>query len=131
LAREFFDAEARIQHDPWKLSAGVDLRFPFTLGERPFSMKLFNVYLDGVGLAAKDPIVRRRLVEVAQLIRPLSNLFAPVVAGRVGVAAAANAVRAIGRLIARPEPVAISPMPPMLAAGAPAGEAAVGSRSIR
>ena len=60
FAREFFDAEARIQHDPWKLSAGVDLRFPFTLGERPFSMKLFNLYLDGIGLAAKDPIVRRR-----------------------------------------------------------------------
>src|SRR5216683_815499 len=95
FAREFFAAQAQIQHDPWKLSAGVDLRFPFTLGERPFSMKLFNLYLDGIGIAAKDPIVRRRLVEVAQLIRPLSDLFAPAVAGRVGVAAAASAVRAL------------------------------------
>ena len=127
FAREFFDAEARIQHDPWKLSAGVDLRFPFTLGERPFSMKLFNLYLDGIGIAAKDPMVRRRLVEVAQLIRPLSDLFAPAVAGRVGVAAAANAVRALAGFVARPEPIAISPMPPMLAPAADgrAGEAAV------
>jgi len=103
----------------------VDLRFPFTLGARPFSMKLFNLYLDGVGLAAQDPIVRRRLIEVAQLIRPLSDLFAPAVAGRVGIAAADNAVRALGRLVARPEPIAISPMPPMIPATAPGGEAAV------
>jgi len=127
FAREFFDAETRIQHDPWKLSAGVDLRFPFTLGARPFSMKLFNLYLDGIGLAAKNPMVRRRLVEVAQLIRPLSDLFAPAVAGRVGLAAAANAVRALAGFVARPEPIAISPMPPMLAPAADgrAGEAAV------
>jgi 2-polyprenyl-6-methoxyphenol hydroxylase-like FAD-dependent oxidoreductase len=125
LPREFFDAEARIQHDPWKLSAGVDLRFPFTLGERPFSMKLFNLYLDGVGLAANDPIVRQRLLEVAQLIRPLSELFAPDVAGRVGVAAAANAVRALARLVAPPEPVAISPMPPAIPAATPGRQAAV------
>ncbi len=125
FAREFFSAEAQIQHDPWKLSAGVDLRFPFTLGERPLSMKLFNLYLDGVGLAAKDPIVRRRLVEVAQLIRPLSDLFAPAVAGRVGVAAAAGVVRALGRLVSRPEPAAIPPMPPATAAAAPGRAAAV------
>ncbi|HVA39096.1 MAG TPA: hypothetical protein VNF49_00405, partial [Candidatus Binataceae bacterium] len=123
--REFFNAQARIQHDPWKLSAGVDLRFPFTLGERPFSMKLFNLYLDGVGVAAKDPMVRRRLVEVAQLIRPLSDLFAPAVAARVGIAGAASAARALAGLVARPEPVVISPMPPMIPATAPGGEAAV------
>jgi hypothetical protein len=123
--REFFSAQARIQHDPWKLSAGVDLRFPFTLGERPLSMKVFNLYLDGVGVAAKDTKVRRCLVEVAQLIRPLSDLFAPAVAGRVGVAAAANAVRTLAGFITRAEPVAISPMPPMIPAPLPGGEVAV------
>jgi hypothetical protein len=60
-------------------------------------------------------------------MRPLSDLFAPAVAGRVGVAAAANAVRALAGFVARPEPIAISPMPPMLAPAADgrAGEAAV------
>jgi hypothetical protein len=123
--REFFAAQARLQRDPWKLSAGVDLRFPVTLGDRPLSMKLFNLYLDGVGLAARDPIVRRRLVEVAQLIRPLSDLFALDVAGRVGVAAAANAVRALGRLVAHPEPLAISPMPPAIPGATSGHQAAV------
>lgn len=111
--REFFTAQARIQHDPWKLSAGVDLRFPFTLGQRPLSMRLFNLYLDGVGLATtRDPMVRGRLVEVAQLIRPLSDLYEPAVIRRVGAAAAAKAISALARIVARPEPTQISAMPP-------------------
>lgn len=124
FAREFFAAQARIQHDPWKLSAGVDLRFPFTLGERPFSMKLFNLYLDGVGLAAGDPMVRRRLIEVAQLIRPLSDLYSPPVVSRVGAAFAVNAARALGRIVTRPEPAKISPMPPTMAPEPMRGEPA-------
>ncbi len=111
FAREFFTAQARIQHDPWKLSAGVDLRFPFTLGERPLSMKLFNLYLDGVAMAAKDPAVRRRVVEVAQLVRPLSDLYQPSVASRVAIAFAAKAIRAIAGSIAN-SAQSIPPMPP-------------------
>jgi 2-polyprenyl-6-methoxyphenol hydroxylase-like FAD-dependent oxidoreductase len=113
--REFFAAQARIQHDPWQLSAGVDLRFPFSLGERPISMKLFNFYLDGVGMAARDPMVRRRLLEVAQLVRPLSDLYAPAVASRVGAALVTNAVRSLSKIVNRPEPVKVSPMPPAIA----------------
>ena len=126
FSREFFAAQARIQRDPWKLSAGVDLRFPFTIGDRPVSMKLFNRYLDGVGLAVKDPIVRQRLLEVAQLVRPLSDLFAPAVASRVGLAAAANAARTLGRLITHPAVVPIPAMPPTIpAVAASDGRAAV------
>lgn len=112
FSRRFFAAQAQIQSDPWKLSAGVDLRFPFTLGERPLSMKLFNLYLDGVGLAAKDPAVRKRLVEVAQLVRPLSDLFTPAVVGPVGIAFAAKAARALFAGGANRAPASIPPMPP-------------------
>ncbi|HZO82396.1 MAG TPA: hypothetical protein VFB33_11950 [Candidatus Binataceae bacterium] len=112
FAREFFAAQARIQHDPWLLSAGVDLRFPFTLGERPLSMKLFNRYLDGLGIAAKDPAVRRVLVEVAQLTRPLSDLYQPLVLARVGLAFAARAARALFNGAADRAPASIPPMPP-------------------
>jgi 2-polyprenyl-6-methoxyphenol hydroxylase-like FAD-dependent oxidoreductase len=118
FAREFFTAQALIQRDPWRLSAGVDLRFPFTIGDRPLSMRALNLYLDGVGLAAKDPRVRRCLVEVAQLIRPLSDLFTPAIAGRVGIAAAANGASAVRNLLLRPEPIAIPPMPPVSAPAA-------------
>lgn len=111
FAREFFAAQARVQHDPWQLSAGVDLRFPFTLGERPFSMKLFNLYLDGVGMAAEDPAMRQRLVEVAQLIRPLSDLYRPAVAARVVAAYAAKAVAALAGT-GTGSAQSIPPMPP-------------------
>jgi 2-polyprenyl-6-methoxyphenol hydroxylase-like FAD-dependent oxidoreductase len=113
LPREFFKAQATVQHDPWLLAAGVDLRFPFTVGDRPLSIKLFNFYLDSVGIAAKDPAVRKRLVEVAQLLRPISDLYEPAIARRVGVAAIVNAVRKLSRIVHQPEPVTISPMPPL------------------
>ncbi len=122
--RDFFAAQARVQHDPWRLSAGVDLRFPFSLGARPWSMKLFNLYLDGVGLAARDPMVRGRLLEVAQLVRPLADLYRPAIVGRVGAAMAKNTVRALGRFVTRAAPAKISPMPPAAAHGATRGEPA-------
>jgi hypothetical protein len=114
LPREFFKAQATVQRDPWLLAAGVDLRFPFTVGDRPLSIKLFNFYLDSVGIAAKDPTVRKRLVEVAQLLRPISDLYEPAIARRVGVAAIVNVVRKLSRIVRQPEPIAISPMPPLV-----------------
>ena len=125
FARDFFAAEAQIQRDPWLLSAGVDLRFPFTIGLRPLPMRLLTIYLEGVGLAAKDLNVRRRLVEVAQLIRPLSDLFEPAIVGRVGIAAVAAAASALARIVTRPTPMQISPMPPPIPIAQPSGETAV------
>ncbi|MGH7917702.1 MAG: NAD(P)/FAD-dependent oxidoreductase, partial [Candidatus Binataceae bacterium] len=100
LPRDFFAAQARVQRDPWLFSAGVDLRFPFTVGQHPLSLRLFNLYLDGVGGAIGDPTVRQRLGEVAQLVRPLAALFEPPIVGKAGLAlfkrpinAAAAAIR--------------------------------------
>lgn len=109
-------AQATIQHDPWLLSAGVDLRFPFTTGEKPVAIRLFNLYLDGLGLAARaDPAVRRSLVEVAQLVRPLSDLFYPRVVARVGVAALAAGLVRIQSSLHRDRAKTIPPMPPSIA----------------
>jgi 2-polyprenyl-6-methoxyphenol hydroxylase-like FAD-dependent oxidoreductase len=111
LPRAYHIAQAAIQHDPWLLSAGVDLRFPFTTGQKPVAIRLFNLYLDGVGLAARaDPAVRRTLIEVAQLVRPLSDLFHAGVATRVGMAALAAGLGRIKSLHQRAS--AIPPMPP-------------------
>jgi len=111
--RAYHLAEASIQHDPWMLSAGVDLRFPFTKGEKPLAVRLFNLYLDGIGLAAReDPSVRRKLVEVAQLIRPLSDFFQAGIAARVGVAALNAGLRQFNAMLRGQGVVPVPTMPP-------------------
>jgi 2-polyprenyl-6-methoxyphenol hydroxylase-like FAD-dependent oxidoreductase len=115
LPRAFFRRQAEIQHDPWMLSAGVDLRFPFTLGQKPLAIRLFNLYLDAIGLAAREnPVVRRRLVEVAQLVRPLSDFFEPGIVWRVAAAAAGTAIRGLPQMLRKTASTPIGPMPPLL-----------------
>jgi 2-polyprenyl-6-methoxyphenol hydroxylase-like FAD-dependent oxidoreductase len=124
LARAYHVAQAAIQRDPWILSAGVDLRFPFTTGQKPLPIRLFNLYLDGIGLAARaDPLVRRSLVEVAQLVRPLSDLFHPRIAASVGLATLKAGLRGINSTIGRQHARPISPMPPRIAAAEPGPDA--------
>jgi 2-polyprenyl-6-methoxyphenol hydroxylase-like FAD-dependent oxidoreductase len=116
LPRAYHLAQAAIQHDPWMLSAGVDLRFPFTVGEKPLPIRLFNLYLDGIGLAAReDPSVRRSLVEVAQLVRPLSDVYQAGIAVRVGLAVLKAGFRQINATLRRQAASAIPSMPPIIA----------------
>jgi 2-polyprenyl-6-methoxyphenol hydroxylase-like FAD-dependent oxidoreductase len=111
--RAFFEAEATIQRDPWMLSAGVDLRFPFTMGSRPLPIRLMNMYMEGIGLAARrNPKVRRTLVEVAQLIRPLSDLLQPSIIASVAVWSGFAGLRSLRSLVSEVTPTAISRMPP-------------------
>jgi 2-polyprenyl-6-methoxyphenol hydroxylase-like FAD-dependent oxidoreductase len=113
LARAFHLAQAAIQRDPWILSAGVDLRFRFTLGEKPLAIRLFNLYLEGIGLAARaNPSVRRTLVEVAQLVRPLSDFFRAGIAARVATATLSAGSRRIYARLTREKRSPIPPMPP-------------------
>jgi 2-polyprenyl-6-methoxyphenol hydroxylase-like FAD-dependent oxidoreductase len=126
LPSAYHRAQAAIQHDPWMLSAGVDLRFPFTKGEKPLVLRLFNLYLDGIGLAARENhSVRRSMVEVAQLIRPLSDFFQAGIAARVGLAALKAGLRQIYAFMRRQGTAAIPPMPPAIerAGGRPAAAA--------
>ena len=117
LPRAYHAAQATIQHDPWMLSAGVDLRFPFTTGQRPSSIRLFNLYLEGIGLAARaDPSVRRSLVEVAQLVRPLGDLFQAGIATRVGLAMLKAGLRRINSVLRGQQAGPIPPMPPAMTA---------------
>jgi 2-polyprenyl-6-methoxyphenol hydroxylase-like FAD-dependent oxidoreductase len=111
--RAYHLAQAAIQHDPWMLSAGVDLRFPFTIGEKPLPIRLFNLYLEGIGLAAREyPSVRRSLVEVAQLVRPLSDFFQTDIVARVGLAALKAGLRQVKAQLNRQVTAPIPPMPP-------------------
>src|SRR5438270_775921 len=79
---------------------------PYTVGHKPLAIRLFNRYLDGVGLAAREhESVRRTLVEVAQLIRPISDFFQPAIAAAVGKTACKAGLRLINGAIFR-EPIA-------------------------
>ncbi len=115
FCRAYHLAQAAIQHDPWMMSAGVDLRFPFTVGNRPLLIRLFNIYLDGIGLAARSrPEVRRILVETAQLVRPLSDLFEARIALQVGATALKEGLARIAAGLRGRQPSPVTPLPPIV-----------------
>jgi len=90
----FFSRLARFNRDPWRISIALDLRFPFTRGEQPPSLRLFNWYFAQVSrAAARDASIRNRLDEVMNLLRPASSLFAPRVVARVIAAQASHGLR--------------------------------------
>jgi hypothetical protein len=69
----------------WQFSVGADCRFRTTDGPPQGRVaRLSGCYIDGVMRSAtRQPWVRRRLVEVLQLLRPPAALFGPGVLARV------------------------------------------------
>lgn len=69
---------------PWALSTSADLAYPETQGERPenfaesreFEARLFKA-------AVVDPVVHRALIEVTQLVQPMSRLHEADIVQRV------------------------------------------------
>jgi hypothetical protein len=58
---------------------GADLRLPLTTGEKPLAIQLFNLYLNGIGLAPReDYSVRRSLVEVGAIDAPIMEFFSSI-----------------------------------------------------
>ena len=61
-----------------------DFVFPTTTGERPANLdQLLRLNGALLRLAAEDPAVHRRMVEVNSLIRPRRDLFEPDLMNRV------------------------------------------------
>jgi len=85
LPERFFSAQARFQATPWLFAAGDDLRFPVTVGNRSWSVRLYNWYRLNAG-RCPDKRVGARLAEVTQLVRPRSSLFAPQMVSSVALA---------------------------------------------
>jgi len=84
LGQHFFRAQGRFQANPWMLATGADFRFPATEGHRPSGGKLFNPYIDTLFRAGNDdPVLRRRVGEVLNMLKSPSAFFEPAIIARV------------------------------------------------
>ena len=69
---------------PWSLAAGADFAFPGTTGTKAPGTDAINWYVGHVRRAmAYDATVTRAFVEVGNLLRPPTALFAPSILLRV------------------------------------------------
>jgi 2-polyprenyl-6-methoxyphenol hydroxylase-like FAD-dependent oxidoreductase len=85
LGRAFQRRLARASATPWQLATSADSRYPGAEGPRPGWMtRLMNRYVDQViQVSTRDVGVRRRVLEVMQLLRTPSSLLSPGIVGRV------------------------------------------------
>ena len=84
LWREFFKASAKVIDTPWTIAAGSDFAYEGVTGPKPAGTDMVNWYLDRVHKAAsRDQYVCRTFFDVANLLRPATTLFHPMVAARV------------------------------------------------
>lgn len=84
LAGTFFPKAAEVISTPWILAANFDFAYPQTRGERPPAMEegaRYFVALDA--LQVEDIEVQRLIVEVFQLVKPLSALWEDAIRERV------------------------------------------------
>jgi hypothetical protein len=99
-----------MQQDPWLLATGADFRFPSTEGVRSKGAGIIDPYmLTLMTLADRDPVLKRRVGEVINMLRPPAALFSPSIVGRV-------AWRALQRRLSGQENQSqpVSAMPPAL-----------------
>jgi hypothetical protein len=75
LAFAFFPKAAAIVDAPWTLAAGQDFAYAQTQGQRPTDLQERAQYMEDVdALTADDIEVHRLMVEVFNLVKPLSTL---------------------------------------------------------
>jgi len=108
--RIFFHEQARMQQDPWVLATGADFRFPATEGVRSKGAGVLDPYmLTLMALSDSDQVLKRRVGEVINMLRPPTALFTPVIVGRVAWSATRRWLSGRSR---QSQPV--SAMPPAL-----------------
>jgi 2-polyprenyl-6-methoxyphenol hydroxylase-like FAD-dependent oxidoreductase len=84
LAAAFFPRAADVITTPWTLAANFDFAYPQTKGERPPATEEGTRYFLALdALQVEDIAVQRLLVEVFQLIKPLSALWGDSIRDRV------------------------------------------------
>jgi 2-polyprenyl-6-methoxyphenol hydroxylase-like FAD-dependent oxidoreductase len=84
LAQSFFPQAAEIIVTPWTLVASQDLAYPQTQGQRPADLEEGAQYFAALdALTAEDVEVHRLMVEVFNLVKPLSVLHEEPLRSRV------------------------------------------------
>ncbi|MDY0885787.1 NAD(P)/FAD-dependent oxidoreductase [Dongia soli] len=84
LGEAFFKAAQPLIQAPWDMSAVPDFIYPGTRGERPADFDDAIAYSSGLyRVAFRDPVVRRLILEVQQLLQPPSILHEPALMQRV------------------------------------------------
>ena len=84
LAQAFFPKAAEIVVTPWTLAAHQDWAFPQTQGDRPADLEEDAQYFAALDALTADNVeVYRLLVDVFQLVKPLSALYEEPVRCRV------------------------------------------------
>jgi hypothetical protein len=84
LAREFFAKAAEVIATPWALAAAFDFAYPQTRGERPAGMSEGARYFAALdSLQSEDRDIQRLILEVFQLMKPLSALSEEPLRNRV------------------------------------------------
>jgi 2-polyprenyl-6-methoxyphenol hydroxylase-like FAD-dependent oxidoreductase len=85
LAGRFQKSLAKVNQAAWLLASGEDYRYRGTVGPEPDRMTLFmHSYMDHVmKLSLTSVEVRRRFLEIQQMTRLPSSIFAPNVALKV------------------------------------------------
>lgn len=84
LAVRYHKAQAGWMREPWGIAASFDLRYPATVGKRPFAPKLLAPFMKLFAEALRDdPQLLRQLTEVGQLNRPFGTMMTPGVVALV------------------------------------------------
>jgi len=80
LTKKFQKKLARITVGPWMLATSADFRYRETEGARPgLKLKLMHRYVDHiVALGTESAELRRRWLDVTQMLKPPAALFHPV-----------------------------------------------------
>jgi 2-polyprenyl-6-methoxyphenol hydroxylase-like FAD-dependent oxidoreductase len=89
LSRKFFSAQAAFQSGPWGLATGADFRFSTTDGERPVLSRLLAPVFGRLWeIQRHDDVLRERIIDVINMVRPPSALFTPSSLARIALAMA-------------------------------------------
>ena len=84
LAHDFLTKVEDLVADPWAMSAIPDFIYPKTTGVRPKNLEEHLNFQKELGrLAARDTAVFELLIDVRNLLKPLSELDDPSITNRI------------------------------------------------